>query len=311
MHPPELSTQPIVREMLVPLRAAEVKQRGLKPSQVEPAFFRDRRVRGAYVSSLVTRQVEVPAWAAADSLWWELLNDVAVLLCTRPHALVTGNTAAYIRGLPVHVLNTIDLAVASKGGVIRLPFVNTHRHQNTRYAVKAGIKFHDLTGILTVIASQESVTSLVCILDALMGPWLRSAELTRETLDNLVTSVPRVEGRARLVKASELARPGVASPRETHLRLALVNAGLPEPTVAHPIYIPKFGRYVHPDLAYEFAKLALEYEGDQHFSLTDNVQRDIERYYELQRLGWTVIRVTRLHSFDEIVKKVRAFLYGS
>ena len=94
--------------------------------------------------------------------------------------------------------------------------------------------------------------------------------------------------------ALELARPGTDSPRETIVRLELIDAGLPEPTIGHRII--HRGEYVGvPDLAYPNLRIAIEYEGSDHQEDRGTYLSDIERREAFARAGWTVILVTKEH----------------
>lgn len=296
------------RTLHIPMSLQEARTRGLRPSQLTPVFLKGHKLRGTFTSDAHVRTVRIPLWAHEDPHWWTLFTELNAVTATRPHAMVTGNSAAYLRGLPVKLRPELDIAVPNEHGPIAVPHVRTFRMTDTTNVTKEGLRFHHLGGILHVIARQEPVENLVAVLDALMGTWRRPAELTRTKLDQLVAAGPKVHGWSKLKQASALARENVASPQETRLRLALVRAGLPEPVVAYPVWIERFGTHIHPDLAYPFAKIAIEYEGRHHFELTEQVLKDTDRYYELGRLGWTVIRVTALHEMHSIVLKVRECL---
>lgn len=98
-------------------------------------------------------------------------------------------------------------------------------------------------------------------------------------------------GVARLRGALELVRPGVESPGESRLRYSLMAAGFAEPTVQQRVY--DRGRFVaRIDLSYPALRIALEYDGEHHFTVAKAME-DIERRRELERLGWIVIQVTR------------------
>lgn len=73
-------------------------------------------------------------------------------------------------------------------------------------------------------------------------------------------------------------RTGASSRPETRMRLTLVDAGLPEPVLAHEVRDRHGGFLARLDLAYPQWRIAIEYEGEHH--LTDSAQwtRDIHRY---------------------------------
>lgn len=97
-------------------------------------------------------------------------------------------------------------------------------------------------------------------------------------LGRLRRVLPRVDG-------------GAESPQETVARLALVDAGLPAPRTQVEIR-DRLGRFVaRVDMAYEEVKVAIEYDGLQHWTDAHVRQRDIDKGVAFDELGWLVIRV--------------------
>lgn len=86
-------------------------------------------------------------------------------------------------------------------------------------------------------------------------------------------------------------RSGTDSPKETELRLAIVEAGLPEPMIGHTVK-DSLGNFIAtPDLAYVRQRIAIEYEGRMHFTDPHVYAQDIVRYELLEEAGWLVVRV--------------------
>jgi hypothetical protein len=102
----------------------------------------------------------------------------------------------------------------------------------------------------------------------------------------------------------------VRSRPETHLRLLIVRARLPEPAVAPPVVVPG-GLVLHPDLGYPDRRLALEYEGRDHFTDARIIESDIERRELLAEAGWRTIRVTATQLYRDpsgLVARIRRHL---
>lgn len=117
---------------------------------------------------------------------------------------------------------------------------------------------------------------------------------------------PAARGATRLQRVLDLVDGGAESPQETRLRLILVHGGLPRPQTQ----IAFRGLRVRVDMGWRRWKVALEYDGIQHW--TDRRQRawDIDRLALLEEAGWRVIRVSAamLERPQVIVERVRAKL---
>lgn len=102
----------------------------------------------------------------------------------------------------------------------------------------------------------------------------------------------RREGRPRLREALDLIRTGSASPPETHLRLALLAEGFPEPSLDVDVYSASGGLLGASEIAYVREKVAFEYESEHHRVDRAQWNRDIQKYRDYREAGWDVIRVT-------------------
>lgn len=102
-------------------------------------------------------------------------------------------------------------------------------------------------------------------------------------------------GRAVATRAAGYVRVGVDSPMESRLRMLIVLAGLPEPTVNHVIRHDNGEPKMRFDLCYAELKLLIEYDGDHHVTDAEQRARDMERREELERLGWRIIVVQKEH----------------
>lgn len=112
-------------------------------------------------------------------------------------------------------------------------------------------------------------------------------------------------------RAARWVRVGVDSIMETRLRMLIVLAGLPEPTVGHVIRRDD-GSWLHRiDLAYLGLLIAVEYDGRQHAANTAQWNKDIRRREDLENRGWRVIVVTAegvYASPEETLERVRRIL---
>jgi hypothetical protein len=101
--------------------------------------------------------------------------------------------------------------------------------------------------------------------------------------------------------------PGAESPKETWLRLLLVDSGLPVPTTQIPVQ-ENWRLIGLLDMGWEQYKVAAEYDGDQHRKSRRQYVHDMHRLKKLQRLGWIVVRVIAEDRSDDVVREVREAL---
>lgn len=115
------------------------------------------------------------------------------------------------------------------------------------------------------------------------------------TIDELRAIADRwtgMSGASALRSALPRIREKVESPRETDMRLFIVDAGMPEPDVQVEVHDPATGLLLgRADLAHRDARVVEEYEGDGHRSKRQ-WDRDIEKYRAFERVGLHVVRAT-------------------
>ncbi|MDD7835668.1 endonuclease domain-containing protein [Paenarthrobacter sp. AB444] len=185
---------------------------------------------------------------------------------------------------PIHVTRRHEIGRVKRRGVVG------HRAPLLARDVRLvnGVQLTSPEWTWVDLARHLGRSSLVAAGDALLK---RKEPLTSiEAIQEVIDRRPKVKG-IRMARAIlPLLRAGVDSPRESRLRLKILDAGFPEPAVTRPVF-DDHGNYIStPDLQYKEYKIALEYEGDHHRS--DPVQwgKDIERDDRLRALGWTVLR---------------------
>ena len=139
---------------------------------------------------------------------------------------------------------------------------------------------------------------------ALEGMYTQGFDLSgfKETLDALA-------GRWGVRQAWEAYRtsdPRSESPMESRTRLALSDAGITGFETQVPV--PSLGFTV--DLGHRFAKVAIEYDGDDHFGAPRH-GRDVKRINKLRAEGWEVIVVTYdilKNHLPELLRQIRIAL---
>ena len=136
------------------------------------------------------------------------------------------------------------------------------------------------------LAAHLNLVELVVLGDSLV-------KVAVTTLDALVEAAGEFHGRgARLARrAAALVRSGVDSPMESRLRMLLVLAGLPEPTVDHRIYSESGSLVYRIDLSFPGLKIAIEYDGRHHIEREPQWRGDLARREQLEGDGWRFIVV--------------------
>jgi Protein of unknown function (DUF559) len=153
------------------------------------------------------------------------------------------------------------------------------------------------------IGRRVAAVAAVGQLDALM--W--ATPFSVEDVLMLAKRYRGARGLRRLTESLPLVDGGAASPRETWLRLLLIDAGLPPPATQIPVVDGR--RLVGVlDMGWEDFKVAAEYDGDQHRTDRKQYVRDMRRLRELERLGWIVIRVIAEDRDADIIDRVRKAL---
>jgi hypothetical protein len=232
----------------------------------------------------------------------------AYLPIMRDHQFFSGYTAALLWGLPVPFglvrdLTRIEVSTFAprtpprgagvSGSLISARFAHTCHHD--------GKHVLDPASVWATLGSRLALPDLVALGDAIIrtprhpGNFCKPQGVRLAPPKELMfhAQMERRVGRGLLLKALPLLRNGAASAPESHLRLALIEGGLPEPALDFDVYDDQGAFLGCSEFAYPEIKLALEYEGDHHRTSVAQWNRDIQKYRDYARAGWEVISVTR------------------
>ncbi len=150
------------------------------------------------------------------------------------------------------------------------------------------------------LARQLPTGEAVARLDALM----RATPFCVEDVLVLAQRYPGARGLRRLRTALPLVDPGAASPKETWLRLVLIDAGLPAPETQIPVN-ENWRTVGVLDMGWERYHVAVEYDGDHHRANRRQYARDQWRIRKLEAFGWIIIRVIAEDRAEDVVRRVR------
>lgn len=116
---------------------------------------------------------------------------------------------------------------------------------------------------------------------------------------------PGSPGLRRLETALELVDAGAQSPRESYLRLLLIEAGFPRPQTQIPVLGADGIPVARIDVGWKEYLVGVEYEGDQHQTDRRRYVYDIQRLETIERMGWLIVRVVAEDHRANIVRRVR------
>ncbi len=144
----------------------------------------------------------------------------------------------------------------------------------------------------------------VAAIDALM----RATDLKVPEVEALVQRYSARRGIRRARIAMGLADAGAQSPKETWLRILVIQAGLPRPQTQIPVFNEFDDVIAYLDMGWVDVKVAVEYDGEQHRTDRRQYTWDVRRRELLERCGWIVIRVVAGDRPEDILRRVRAAL---
>lgn len=260
----------------------------------------DTQLRSGLVVRLF-RDVYLPA---AIPVTHELRCRAAALIAPG-EAMLTGCSALAVRGLelvspyePVEILVPEFLRFTPRRGLdIRQRVVCVDEQEPWR-GIRLATPVRAIVDMLTNTTLRKSLPSAVALLDAVLRAGIMGQ---RELEAELATRHDHGIVRARRIV--ELADPRAESIPESEVRVLLVLSGL------HPV--PQLNVYAgarflgRVDLAFEEARLAVEYDGEWHED-GDQPRQDAQRRARLEAAGWTIIVVTRRWLRDDPRGIVRA-----
>jgi hypothetical protein len=163
------------------------------------------------------------------------------------------------------------------------------------------------------LASDERLCfeDLLVIADAIVNrPYRQGQRIdgldTPAGLAAAVDRAGRTPGVRRARRVLERVRVGADSPQETRVRMALVDAGLPEPELQ--VKGDPADRWSpEADLGYRELKIAIQYDG-KHHRTREQQATDAYRDEWFQRHGWLVVRLTwadQAQGFIRLIRLVR------
>lgn len=133
----------------------------------------------------------------------------------------------------------------------------------------------------------RDVPTAVIRLDALRN----ATGVSVDQINSVIARYPGARNIRRLREAVALSDGGAESPQETRTRLLFIKNRLPRPSTQIEVY-HDYSFVARLDMGWPAHKVAVEFDGAQHWTDASQRSRDIDRIAELEALGWLVIRVS-------------------
>ena len=216
-----------------------------------------------------------------------------------PGGVIAGRAAAALHGArfidddsPIEVIGP---ARRPRPGVI----VRSERIAADETLILAGVPVSTASRTALDLARYLPRTQAVAHLDALAA----ASGVTAQAVLQLARRYPGARGIRRARERVPLLDPGAQSPRESWLRLLMIDAGFPKPHTQIRVCHGRFTALI--DMGWEEVKVGLEYDGNLHLSDRRRYVGDIGRYEMLSQLGWLIIRVVKEHSRAFILHRVQ------
>lgn len=255
-----------------------------------------------------------------DGWDFDLRGAARALCAATPGAWISHVTAARLHGLilPPWLSDSNELHFSKPRELpqIRRKGISAHRVRTLSGEVETSGDLRISTPARTWLDLARILprNELVCLGDQLIRiprPELEGRSTPHATLAQLRTMLKQhknFQGIVRAREALDLMRVGADSAPETLMRLAMLDAGLPEPELQLTLW-PGPGS-PSADAGYRTNRVALQYDGAHHL---DEVQRrrDGRRDKAFEAAGWTVLVVTQADmsdGFDSAIRRIKDVL---
>ncbi|NLU82761.1 DUF559 domain-containing protein [Rhodococcus sp. HNM0569] len=231
-----------------------------------------------------------------------LVRAHAAALFTSPHGVLTGLSAAAVHGAS-WIPASAPAEVVRNGHYRPTPGLLTYnrRLEPDEITCVDGVRVATPARAAFDLGCRLPRRRAVAVLDDLCA----ATALSVDAISELARRHRGARGVRQLAKTLAVVDAGAQSPPESHLRVLLIDSGLPRPCTQIPISDASGRPFAWADLGWPELRLVVEYDGEHHW--TDRAQRawDIERHARIEALGWTVVRVSAELLYDRPADLVR------
>jgi hypothetical protein len=230
---------------------------------------------------------------------------IAAWLATRRRGVIAGAAAAALHGAPwvdpEVPIELVGVRCRPQAGLVP----RTGRIAENEITRIGGLPVTTRVRTAFDVGRHSDRPEALARLDALMWHQRYSIDEVLRVADGYVRA-PKIQ---QLRELLPLVDGGAASPKESHIRLLLIDAGIPQPETQIPVLE---GTYpvAFLDMGWREFKVAVEYDGDHHRKDRTQYVKDLGRLRMLEAMGWIVIRVIAADTPRDVIRRVEAALVG-
>lgn len=287
------------------------------PLATAPFTFSSAMASGVPLSRLRRKDVvNVGRGLYRPAAWdFDLEGAARVLSAASPGAWISHVTAARLRCqvLPPWLADTTELHLSKPRSLPSVRrkgvFGHTVLAREDEIELVDGIRLSTRSRTWLDLARVLPLHDLVSMGDQLVRIPRVDFEGRTEPYDTiaglrmLVGRHPNLQGIVRAREALDLMRVGADSAPESLLRLAIADAGLPEPGLQVPLRAGDT-RSPSADLGYRHRRLAIQYDGGHHLGEAQ-ILSDRRRDKAFESAGWTVLVFDKDDLADEFQRAVQ------
>ncbi|MDQ0031029.1 endonuclease domain-containing protein [Arthrobacter bambusae] len=288
-----------------------------------PFTLTEAKARGVHHGHLRRADVEGVSRGLYRPAGWDFELEAAAraLSAATPGAWISHVTAARLRCscLPPWLSESTELHLSKPRSLpaVRRKGIIGHKVIVAEDEVESvdGIRISTRSRTWLDMAKLLPLNDLVCMGDELIRVprlALEGRDAPFATLSGLRAMVerhPNLQGIVRAREALELMRVGSDSAPETLLRLAMLDAGIPEPELQLTLrrddpFSPS------ADLGFRQRRIAIQYDGGHHLTEAQSLS-DRRRNRAFEAAGWTVLVFRKedlADGFDAATKKIKKAL---
>lgn len=216
---------------------------------------------------------------------------VAAWLASRRRGVVAGVVASALHGAswvdPAHPVELAGVTMRPQDGIVP----RTARLADDEVTTASGLPVTTRVRTAFDMGRYYDRATALARLDALM--WHQQFPI--DEVHHLADRYPRAPGNRQLRELLPLVDGGAAAPRESRLRLLLIDAGFPRPATQVPVL----------ESAYPVAFVAM---GWSEFGVGVEYGGDPGRSRMLEAMGWIVVRVAPEDTPQDVIARVEAAL---